>query len=408
MKLETARGRNGSDFAEVSRALEELEAALGDTPDLVLLHGAERSNPRGLVELVRARWPHARLHGGSTSMGVMTRGHFEPDPASFGLLGLVDRAGAYGTGTATLGDDPRAEVKLAVGRALEQAGRPGELPAFVLITAPPGREEDLLLGIADVVGDDVPVAGGSAGDEAVTGKWWQAGQGSVGTNLVVVTVMFPSGVVVSTFHGGYEVSSRSGKITRATGRQLHEIDGRPAAQVYDEWTDGAIADIVATGGKIAQRTSALHPLGRRAGGAGGVVEHVLSFIDTALPDGTLTLFTEVRTGEPVWAMQGTDDILVGRAGRVARAALEELAQESTHPRVRGALVCFCAASAVSVRDRLSEVVAGLDVTLRELPYLGIFTFGEQGRFLAGGNRHGNMMISVVLFVEGSADGAAKA
>jgi hypothetical protein len=402
MKLETIWGRDGTAYAQVTRALDDLEAALGEAPDVVFLHGAERCNPRGLVETISARWPNARLHGGSSSLGVMTRGSFEASPTSFGLLGIVDHKGAYGVGGVALGAEPRRQVQEALALALEQADRPGEVPALVLLTAQPGQEEELLLGIADVVGAHVPVAGGSSADDGVKGHWWQAANRKVGQDLVVVTVLFPSGAVVSSFQSGYEVTKLSGRITRASGRELYEIDGRPAAHVYDEWTDGAIADIVAGGGKIPQKTSALHPLGRRAGAAGGAVEYVLSFLDTVLPDGALTLYTSVREGEQVWAMRGTDDSLVGRAGRVARAMLDGLQQEGGPARVAGALVMFCAASAVYVRERMPEVVASLDVTLDDTPYLGTFTFGEQGRFLAGGNRHGNMMISVVLFVD---DGA---
>jgi hypothetical protein len=400
MKLETVWGRDGAAYEQVSRALDDLERALGEPPDVVFFHGAERCNPRGVVELVGARWPRARLHGGSSSVGVMTRGSFAANPAAFGLMGLVDGAGAYGTGSVALGAEPRRDIKEALAGALEQAERPGEVPALVLLTAPPGHEEELLLGIADVVGAHVPVAGGSAADENVEGRWWQAANRVFGNDLAVITVLFPSGGVVSTFHSGYEVTKQNGKITRATGRLLHEIDGRPAALVYNEWTEGALADVLAGGGKIMQRTSALHPLGRRAGAAGGAVEFVLSFLDTVLPDGTLTLYTAVREGEQVWAMQGTEDSLVGRAGRVARASLDELLQENARARVAGALVIFCAASAAFVRERMPEVVASLDVTLDDMPYLGTFTFGEQGRFLSGGNRHGNMMISVVLFADG--------
>jgi hypothetical protein len=397
MKVETVWGRDGAAYDQVNRALDDLERALGEAPEVVFFHGAERCNPRGVVELVNARWPRAQLHGGSSALGVMARGTFEANPTSFGLMGLVDRAGAYGTGSVALGAEPRREIKDALARALEQAERPGEVPALVLLTSRPGHEEDLLLGIADVVGAHVPVVGGSAADEGVCGNWWQAANRVVGTDLAVVTVLFPSGAVVSTFHSGYEVTKQSGKITRATGRLLHEIDGRPAAEVYNEWTGGAIADILAGGGKIVQQTSALHPLGRRAGAAGGAVEFLVSFLDTVLPDGSLSLYTVVREGEQVWAMRGTDDSLVGRAGRVARASLDELLQENGRARVAGALVIFCAASAVYVRERMPEVVASLDVTLDDTPYLGTFTFGEQGRFLAGGNRHGNMMICVVLF-----------
>src|SRR5258708_4001315 len=205
MKLETTWGRDGTDYTVVSRALDELETALGLAPDMVFLHGAERCNPRGVAEIVAARWPNARLHGGSSCLGVMKRGRFEANPSSFGLLGIVDRKGAYGVGHVVLATQPREEVKAALAMALEQAGRPGEVPSFVLLTAPPGSEEELLLGIADVVGAHVPVAGGSAGDEAVTGHWWQAANQSVGPDLAVATLPFPTRPRVSAFPDGARV-----------------------------------------------------------------------------------------------------------------------------------------------------------------------------------------------------------
>jgi hypothetical protein len=248
------------------------------------------------------------------------------------------------------------------------------------------------------VGPRVPVAGGSAGDDEVTGDWWLAANGLVDHHAVVVTALFPSGAVVSFFQTGYEVTELSGRITRAEGRTLQEIDGRPAAEVYNEWTGGAVTRELASGGKIPQRTSALHPVGRRDGVSGEVVEYVLSFLDTVTPDGALTLFTEAPVGEEVWLMRGTDDSLVRRAGRVATAALDALAQEQKESLCVGALVVFCASSLVYIKDRMAEVVAGLDAALGDKPYLGTFTFGEQGCFLAGGNRHGNLMVTVILFV----------
>ncbi len=399
MKLETTWERDGTDFPAVRDALQRLEGSLGGPPDVVFFFGAENCNPRGIAEMLSVRWPQARVHGGSSCMGVMTRERFEAHPQSFGLLGIVDPRGAYGVGSVELAAHPRQEVQRALTLALEQADRPGEVPAMVLLTAPPGQEEELLLGIADVLGPEVPVAGGSAGDDGVSGNWWQAANRTVGHQLVVVTVLFPSGSVVSSFQSGYEVTSLSARVTRASGRNLHEIDGRPAATVYNEWTGGAIADIVKRGGKILQKTSALHPLGRRAGASGDVVEFLLSFIDTVLEDGTITLFTEVKEGEQLWLMRGTDESLVERAARVARVSLDGLVQERGADRVIGAMVVFCAACAVYIRDRMPEVVERLDKALGSRPYLGTFTFGEQGCFLAGGNRHGNMMVTVILFVD---------
>ena len=39
----------------------------------------------------------------------------------------------------------------------------------------------------------------------------------------------------------------------------------------------------------------------------------------------------------------------------------------------------------------------LQAALPGIPFLGSFTFGEQGCFPGGENRHGNLMISVLLF-----------
>jgi hypothetical protein len=68
MNLETVWGRDGGAYGQVTRTLDALERALEGAPDVVFFHGAERCNPRGVVELVTARWPEARLHGGSSSL----------------------------------------------------------------------------------------------------------------------------------------------------------------------------------------------------------------------------------------------------------------------------------------------------------------------------------------------------
>ena len=74
-------------------------------------------------------------------------------------------------------------------------------------------------------------------------------------------------------------------------------------------------------------------------------------------------------------------------------ALADLAPDD----VAGALVIFCAGCMLTVRDRMDRVVAGLDEGLGDAPFLGCFTFGEQGCFVGGENRHGNLMISVTVF-----------
>ena len=51
----------------------------------------------------------------------------------------------------------------------------------------------------------------------------------------------------------------------------------------------------------------------------------------------------------------------------------------------------------SIQDRIPEIVSGLNGALDHAPFLCAFTLGEQGCFIEGENRHGNLMIVVLAF-----------
>lgn len=306
-------------------------------------------------------------------------------------------------------EDPVAAAQQAVHTALKMADCPGEVPAMVWLTAVPGCEEALIAGIATVLGEDVPITGGSAADNLVKGDWRQFANDAIYSNAVVVTVLFPSTEVMFAFHsgfeptdvkgivtkaGGFEATTEKGIATKAEGRILHEINNQPAAEVYNDWSKGLISDMLADGGNILNRAT-LHPLGRIAGHVGEVPYYQLSHPDAVTEQGGLSLFATVAPGDELMLMHGTIDSLISRAGRVASSALETY---SAHPEdVAGALVVYCAGCMLTVQDRLNEVVDGLRSTLPDVPFLGVHTFGEQGCFLGGENRHGNLMLSVLLF-----------
>jgi len=96
-------------------------------------------------------------------------------------------------------------------------------------------------------------------------------------------------------------------------------------------------------------------------------------------------------------MRGTSEALRTRAGRVAADALA-LARLRPNE-AAGALVIFCAGCMLTIRDELDDVVASLREVLDGVPFLGCFTFGEQGCFVGGENCHGNLMISVTVFAK---------
>jgi hypothetical protein len=185
-------------------------------------------------------------------------------------------------------------------------------------------------------------------------------------------------------------------VTRAEGRELVEIDGRPADEVYEEWTGGALGALARRNLSILPVTT-LHPLGRIAGRTGEVETFLLSHPATAREDGALTLFSDVVEGEELVLMSGTHEGLIQRAGRVARAARSRVGAD-----LAGALVVICAGCMLAIRDRMPEVTEQLRIAFGGRPFVGFFSFGEQGCFPWGESFHGNLMFSVLAWQRSNA------
>lgn len=379
-------------------AYDALLGRLGGPPSLLVVYPTVGHDIGALAAALRERAGDVPMHGATSCRGVMSEAGFVGAAGvALGLLGIRDLEGDYGVAARDLADDPRAAGRSVALAAIAAAGRDGELPALVWLAAEPGSEEAVIAGIQDVLGPDIPIAGGSAADDAVAGQWQEIANGEALRGAVVVTAMYPSTSIHVAFHGGYSPGERSGVATRVDGRTLHTIDDRPAAEVYDEWTGGVIADVLGRGGNVLRSTT-LHPLGRVAGEYGDQPFHRLSHPDSVTADGALTLFTEIGAGERLIQMVGTREGLVARAGRVARAAMR--AGDLELGELAGALVVHCAGCMLAVHDEIGRVAADIARELGGKPFLGAFTFGEQGCFVDRRSHHGNLMIAVVVFRHG--------
>lgn len=399
MRIASAFATDRDARGAVTKAYDSLVAKLGGAPHYLVAHASVTHAASALSAALREIAPGVPVHGGTSCLGVMTEAGFHSESGvGLGLFGVVDPEGAYGVGSSEDEGDPAKAAASAARSAIESAGRPGEAPAMLWITGAPGHEERILAALAEVVGPHVPVAGGSAADDDVSGQWSQFTRESVHRQGVVVTAMYPSCGVVFSFHSGYDPTSARARVTRGSGRRIDELDGEPAAVVYDRFLGGAIQDTLKAGGNILSRTT-LSPLGRVAGHVGEVPYHQLIHPDSVTSEGALTLFADITEGEELILLRGSPESLVTRAGRVARSALEQSEIDGKTRKPLGALVIYCAGCMLTIRERMGDVVRSMEEGLSGQPFLGAFTFGEQGCFVGGQNRHGNLMISVLAFVE---------
>ncbi len=394
LKISTQATTESDSASAIRKCYADLESSLGGTPSLLIVYPTVGHDLEAIAAGLREVAPEVPTHGATTCLGVMNeRGFAGAEGVGLGLLGIHDPDGDYGVAVRELGDDPQAAGREALLAAIAAADREGEPPELVWIASDPGSEEAVILGFKEVLGVRVPIAGGSAADNDVAGGWFELANGQVHRGSVVVTVFYPSTSLHFAFHSGYSATELSGVVTRAEGRTLHEIDGRPAAEVYNEWTGGVIDEHLGGGNVLG--TTTLHPLGRVSGEHWGMPYHRLSHPDSVTESGALTLFTEVAVGDRLIQMVGTKEHLLTRAGRVTKAAMNSA--NCTADAIAGALVVYCAGCLMTIQDQISEVADGISKELEGSPFLGTFTFGEQGCFANHESYHGNLMISVVVF-----------
>lgn len=390
MQIRTAQSRAPDAGHAISEIANGLGIAAHGRPDFLAVHFGVGL---GAADLATATRPLAgAVHGGSSCFGIMTdAGVAIETGAAVGAFAIWDAAGGYGTASGDLGSDAAAAAGRATLAALAAAGREGEIPDLVWLTVAPGREEQVIEGIRAVIGADAIIVGGSAADNDVSGQWAQFGPQGTHQDGVVVSVLFPSTPFASSYQGGYAPTGTSGLVTRADGRRLYEIDHQPAAEVYHRWTEGAVPMAEEASLSILGRAT-LWPLGRVTQHVAGVPFHLIALPTVAYRDGSLGLFAAVSTGDRLWQMRGSADSLVARGARVAEQACNGIAGPPA-----GALVIYCGACMQSLRDRMDEVHQGIDAALGHVPWMGVFTFGEQGVPMGGRAKHGNLMISCTTF-----------
>jgi len=383
----------------VKEAIGKLKKSLKKNPDfLILFSTVDYDLEKVLKEIRKKVGNKTKIYGGTSCLGVLTKdGFHKSEKGALAVLGVISDRIKFGVGCCDLDKfSPREAGKRAVIKAIKSAGKDiNQKPKLILITSAPGSEEDILKGIAEIVGEDTPVIGGSSADNTIEGKWSQFCNDKVCKNSTVLAVIYTDLKTGISYQSGYERTIRTGVITKAEGRIIYEIDNKPAAEVYNEWLDGALSDVLKTGGKILRQTT-FFPLAKVIRGRGDswyfLSIHPLSF---NLPEKSLSVFADVKTGDRIELMKGDWEMLLNRCFSTPRLALRgaKIKEED----VAFGIFTFCAGTMLAIpeeeRDKMPLLV---NKVLKGAPFIGTFTFGEQGYIPGIGNLHGNLVSSMVI------------
>ncbi len=334
------------------------------TAQLVLVFASARFDHPALLGGIRSVTQGAALIGCSTAGEITAEG-----PAKRSVVVVTLQSDAMTTTTG---------VGFRLSAAARQAGETAAWPAahskapnprvFLMFTdGISGNAAEALRGVQMTLGTSFPIVGGSAGDDLLFGRTVQY-YGDTATQDSVVGVLLSGAITVGIgARHGWRPLGKPRLVTRALANVVHELDGRAAASVYEDYF-GKGADELQR--ESLARMTIIYPLGMPIPGE---EEYMLRNVLKATPQGHLVYAGEVPEGSVVRLMMGSKEHALAAARRAAQQAVRGLGNKT--PRL--ALV-FGSAS----RARLFGRGAGAEIRcIREVvglnvPIAGFYGYGE--------------------------------
>jgi hypothetical protein len=337
-----------------------------EAPAMVFVFTSPRYDLPKLLEGIRSITGKAHLVGATGSGEIMRETYVG---FGVGVAVMVLSAGGYRFGVASAANiwERLTDVGQQIARqARDQAG-PGRHGAVILLAdCLAGNLQQLFNGVYRVTGPRVPIVGGAAGDEMkFVATFVFHDDKVVEKGAVAAWISSDEPFEVITRHG-WEPIGVPLLVTRAEGVDVMELDGRPAATVYEEQLGIAPGELDAAN---FWGTSVNHPL--------GLMQSDGSFIIRAAraksPNGWLRIQGCVpQAGSAVQVMASTRDKLL--------AVTEEVGAIAHRREDTAVLLSFsCAARAMLLGERTKEESARLQEAAGDVPSFGIYCCGEFAR-----------------------------
>ena len=332
-------------------------------PQLVLHFGpTDVLAEGGPYRALHARFPHAAIVG--CSAGSQILGDDVDDEATVAAVLRFDRARvrANATSLSDVADSFEAGVRLATPlMSYDLAG------VLVLSDGLGVNGTRLVAGITATLGERVPLSGGLAGDGPRFARTVVGLDEVPATGRVVLVGLYGASLRFShAAVGGWDAFGPPRRITRSTDSVLHELDGRPALDLYERYLGEEAAGLPGT--------ALLYPLRiwDPARPAEAVVRTVLAVDRDAR---TMTFAGDVPEGWTAQLMRGSHEHLVRGAERAAADA--DARCEVVGDGARLALLVSCVGRRLLMGQRTADEVEAVgDALGARTVRVGFYSYGE--------------------------------
>lgn len=361
---------------------------------LNLLYTSCKTDIKKMIKGIREK-TETPIIGCTSNGGIITPDGYITSEESFaGMMSLDDENLIVGLGCKEAGKDARAVGRKVAIEAVENA-KSTRAPAYFYMVASPKEEEAYLMGIQDVIGR-VPMFGGSAADDTVSGDWKIICNDKVIDDGVAVAFFYTDNEIATSFTGAYKETKNIGLITEVkNNRTLVSIDGVSALKKYAHWCDVSPSSLK---GENLLKESVMKPLGIKDPlGNLTVIRHPMFGNDNGtrtVEDDTITLGNNIVQNTAIIQLEAKMNDLINATGETLKDVRKQL---YTDP---AAYILFHdGARRMAIGDRIDEVYKQLLRESRGVPFIVPFTFGEYGYDEHSANICGGLMLSFTAIGE---------
>lgn len=335
-------------------------------PQIALVFGSAWFDQTQLVRGVRSVVGSSALIGGSTAGEIVSTGPLTHSCAVL-LLSSVTLAWGVGAGEG-IHADPRKAGQQAAFDAVKGLSATQRIGFLFFGDGLATSYADVVRGVQEVLGTSFLIAGGLAGDELRFSRTYQYLNHQVVSDAIVGVVFGGQGKMGIGIQHGFAPISKPRHITRAHANILMELDGQPAASVYEEYFGPDLVQRMRHEGFTRQGSA--YPLGIQGETEDQwLLRNVVSFQE----DGSLACSGEILEGSWLQLMIGSREFALEAARRAAQDALKPL------NRAAAVIVfdSFARRKLLGQRQATEEIAVLQQVVGPSTPLIGCYTYGEQ-------------------------------
>jgi hypothetical protein len=247
----------------------------------------------------------------------------------------------------------------------------------------------VIAGLSSVVGANIPINGGLAGDGAAFKQTWVLDDQGLSTNRLACIGLYGDSLRFSQgSYGGWSPFGPARKVTRCENNVLFELDGEPALSVYKRYLGEHAKGLPASG--------LLFPFAMLGSdhSESGLIRTILGVDEK---EGSLTLAGDIDPQGYLKLMHAGTDALVDGAEHAASSAMENHTDLTNGL----ALMVSCVGRKLVMGGRVDEEVEAVaNVFGGAVTVAGFYSYGEIGPY--GANCHArlhNQTMTVSLITE---------